>query len=97
MANGEWRIAVASAFWRSLLQCAYEQPKHLANGRAMFHRSLDAFFADQADPFGKQQVRLQLPQRSLRDTEILDESLGIFASMAFRDIGRDEGSGSPDL
>ncbi len=70
------------------LQRPYQNAKHFAQALALDENRLQIQRWQDTDALGQKQVRFQLFQRALRDSQMLHEAAGIFPTVTFRDIGR---------
>jgi len=70
------------------LQRPDERSEHLANRFAPRQRRIDLSLARHANAHCKQQMRFELLQRTLRDSQVLNEAARVLSTMTFRDIRR---------
>jgi hypothetical protein len=86
-----------ASFHGLLLQRPYQSAKHFAQALALNKNWLQIQHWQYAYALRQKQVRFQLFQRALRDSQMLHEVAGILAPMAFRNIGWNRPHRAPDL
>jgi len=85
------------SFRRLFLQRPYQSAKHFAQALALRENRLQIQHRQDADALRQKQMRFELFQRALRDSQMLHEVAGIFLPVTFRNIGRNRPIRTSDL
>jgi hypothetical protein len=92
MASGEWRSIIGGPVRGSGspgLKRADQGAQHLSERLALRENRFGLRRLGDLDLFCQQKMSLQFFQRTLRDTQKLNERTRVFPTMPFRDIGGD--------
>jgi len=78
-----------ASFRGLVLQRPYQRAKHFAQALALGENWLQIEHRDDTNTFCQKQVRFQLLQGALGDSQMLYEVAGVFSPVTFRNVGRD--------